>query len=117
MAWWSALGYLCEQDMGWTLSWSALSQDWKLWGRHSTGPLPGFCGDVLIDHSKIFALSIGVLFIPSCPGTEALDVSWAMGVVWGGPLEQSCWIPGTPMRSLPPLGHCNWGWWHVGLPR
>lgn len=42
------LDYLYEQDMGWTLSWSAVGQDQKLLGRHSTGSLPVFCANMLM---------------------------------------------------------------------
>lgn len=45
-------------------------------GQAEYQPFLGFCANVLIDDVESFYLAVGVLFIPSCPGTEAFDVSW-----------------------------------------
>lgn len=107
---------LCEQDMGWTLSWSALSRDWKLLGRHSTSPSQGsvlMCSLMMqkSSHSaqefSSFLAALGLKLL-MCPE----QWEWC-GV---GPWDDHAGFPGTPMRSLPPLGHGTWGW-HVGVPR
>lgn len=62
--------------------------------RRSTSPLPGFCANVLMMW-KSFYSEVGVLSIPSSPGTEALDVSCQVGVAWGSSWSNHAGVPGT----------------------